>query len=246
MQSRCLTIATIALLGAADAAHAQRRAVSVDAFAGGSSYGRFLEQTSLGFPQSTEIELRGSRGLAVGGSIGFEAHDATGLRLGGTYTSSEFEYRNDTAGDGDSEFGEQLGFSTLTASAEIVKYVGNARWRVRPYGLAGVAGTWWSLDDGGTLPSGAVQATGESTLFRFGGIGGVGLRIRATDALALRLEVGRVESGSPFNGSDAWRSSAGRTMDEPDRVGVTRLIAGVSWTLGGKQCCVRRPKRGRR
>lgn len=249
----------LTLVPAPAQAQRQEPRFAFEVYGGVATYGRFVEQ----FAAAGERELSGSTGLAVGASLGFFPSiwgiNDIAARIGFMWTESDFEFENDDPDvpddfdDDDADAGE---FKTYTVSANVMKFLGDADDRVAPYGIAGVSGTWWSLDDGeddgdgdGVGTFGLVRQTldGDETVFRFGGMGGLGLQIRATDALAIRLEAARHEVRNPFDGDgeDAFGISTGQTFDEPSRVGVNRLSLGLTYTLY-KDAGDRDRRRGRR
>lgn len=240
----------LGLFAAPAYAQKQEPRFTLAAYGGVASYGRFVEQFAAeGFGAVRERELSAGTGAAVGGSLGFFPSiwgiNDIAARVGFQWTTSEFEFENDdprVPDDFDDDEAEAADFNTYTASVDVMKFLGNASGRVAPYAIAGVSGTWWSLDDGededdidGVGTFGSVRPTldGDDTVFRIGGIGGLGLQIRATDAFAIRLEAARYEIRNPFDGDgeDAFGISTGATFDEPNRVGVNRLSLGLTYTL---------------
>jgi opacity protein-like surface antigen len=108
------------------------------------------------------------------------------------------------------------------------------RGRFAPYTLLGVAGGWWSLDEGEEGAQGVVLTGEDDTQFRFGGVGGLGIQVRATPRVVIRLEAAQYRLGNPFDGDDAWRLASGTTFDEPETVRISRYALGLAFSVGGR------------
>ena len=223
----------LGLIAAPTSARAQDMSLLLELYGGIATYGRFLEQvTTEGFGALREREIRGSAGLTLGGSVGVSSNNLYGIEdvvgsLGFQWTTSDFEFENDdprVAGDiPDLDPGS---FDSYLLSLILTKFLGDSDDAVAPYATVGFNGTWWHLKDTDVTAGGRVlpAQNGDRTLFRFGGSAGFGVQFDATDEFAIRLEAMRHSIRSPFNGDgdNAWGVSTGTTMDEPDRVGMSR------------------------
>lgn len=103
MKAMVVSAATLfTLLIAPDRGRAQgkwdfRPRVTLEAYGGVSTFGRFLEQEF----DDGERELTASSALAVGGSIGIWPWAKTGVRAAFTVSPTEFEFEDDTGTDTD-------------------------------------------------------------------------------------------------------------------------------------------------
>ena len=231
---------TLALLGLALMAAPVERAstqekmaprFTVEAYGGAATFGRFLEQRIGG---AGERELRASTALAVGGAVGVRPWQSAALRLGFTWSPTELEFENDGGLGGDELEGEGLAdLNAYVLSLDVLSFFFGEDRRLAPYAVAGVAGGWWSLDEGEGFGAGEILAE-EDTQFRSGTVFGTGLQFRATSRLLLRLEATATQLGNPFDGEDAFRVRSGTTFDEPERVPVTRFTVNLVYTFGGR------------
>lgn len=244
-----LILLTVLLLTAAPPVAAQQRGeaprFAIEAFGGASIFGRFLEQrvsdAVLPAGGPAERELNAETAVAVGGALNLRLWEKTTVRAGLTFSPTEFEFEDDSGLGGDADDAEDGGLVDLnvfTAELSALGLLGPSDLRVRPYGVAGVTGTWWSLDEGeeDILVDGAravVAGADDDTQFRVGVIGGVGVQIQAGEGFLVRLEAGTIQSRNPFDGEDAFRATGGETFDEPERVSTHRVTLSLAYAFGG-------------
>lgn len=201
----------------------------------GWSEGTFLEQRVL----TGERELEAATGFTASVSLGYSPWDETRIQGTVTWAPSEFEFQDDTPGGGIGLDQESLAdVRSWVFGLEIVRFLVDENGTFAPYTLAGVAAGYWSLDE---RPIGAVTAaSGDDTQWEIGGVGGVGVQIRASPSVAIQAEYANYSLGSPFDEDDGWwaRVSGGTcaipegpradTFDEPDRVSVRRFSQGLT------------------
>lgn len=202
--------------------------LSVEAYAGGASFGRFLEQRFAG----GERELTPDAAFAAGGAVNVYPFEKTWLRVGYTWVGSELEYHDDSGFDVETREREDLSFlASNTASLEALTLFLDPVRRFNPYAVAGVTGTLWSLGDD-ELGLGEVRPGEDDTLLRFGANAGLGLQARIVEDLVLRAEVNNFGLGNPFDGNNAFRTGSGLTFSEPPIVRMTRYTLGLTYVFG--------------
>lgn len=253
---RATKIATSVLLSVAlfptagSAQRMERPRLTIEVFGGLGNYGRFLEQlidgTPPGFfltPDIRERELTAENSFAFGGSLGIWPWEKTGVRLAFTWSNTDLEYEDDTGIDSDALDLEDLAdLSNKTLSLEVLRYLLAHHRRISPYAVAGVAATWWGLDD--EEDRGEIQSNDGDTQFRWGGVGGIGLQIRARDRIGVRLEATTFGLGNPFDGDDSFTTRSGRTaqlsptnprlvlpIDEPGSVRFSRYTVALTYSM---------------
>lgn len=204
-------------------------AVSVEVFGGLATVGRFLEQAG---PGNTEREITANNAAAYGASIGVQPWESTGLSFGVVTIPTMLAFKDDTGLGSTSpaiENDEVGDLDMLVVSGEAKSSVLGSFGVLRPYTVVGVAAGWFALED---APA-AVNTGAEDTRFSFGGSGGLGVEIRPSDALILRLEASQFRLGNPFDGRDAWRADDFETFDEPTSVRISRYTVGLGYSFGG-------------
>jgi hypothetical protein len=202
--------------------------VTLEVYAGGSQFGRFLEQQVVG---TGDRELAAELGPVAGGSVGVAPWRNTAVRVGFTWSPTTLRFDDDTGdGSADLDVDDLEELDTYLFSLEVLRFLGGEQRRVAPYATAGVSASLWRLNesDGG----GALIVGGEDSLWRLGGTGGLGVRVRASSATSLRLEVNNFALRNPFDGNRAFRVNSGQTLEEPELVRVSRLTLGLTYDLG--------------
>lgn len=203
--------------------------LSLEGFAGGATFGRFLEQRIDG----GERELRIPLAFSAGGAVGVMPWRNTVVRLGFTWAGSGLEFEDDSGFDSVARDLDPLrGLFASTLSGEVMRFLyAQDRHRLGPYVVGGVTGTFWTLGDldeddlGVVFPGG-----GDETLFRVGANAGIGLQVRATDQVVVRAEVNNFALGNPFDGRNSFLTiDGGTTLSEPDVVTMSRFTVGVTY-----------------
>jgi outer membrane protein W len=237
-----LGLLALALGSTPESGHAQRRRLTAEAYIGVANFGRFLEQR-LGeelVAIAPERRLTASTALALGLGIGYWPWDnRTNVRFTFTFSPSEFEFEDDTGiGSDRFDLDDVADLNVYAWTLEVMRFLfGREERRVAPYVTAGVTGAIWSTDDDDRRFPAARIGGGSTSVFRVGGVAGVGLHIRLKRHWALRLELNNFALGNPFHGENAFRETAGTwtTFDEPSTVRMSRL------TLAGTYTFFRRP-----
>jgi hypothetical protein len=206
-------------------------AFTIEAYTGFSTFSRFIEQDVL--PRNTlppigQRSLNANVAYVLGGALGAWLWDGTAARLGYTWATTDFEYRDSSGLDRDLlDSGELNDLNTHIISLEFIQLLFGSR-RLSPYLLAGINGEFWVLGD--REQSDAILTT-DGSQFRWGGSGGVGLQYRVSRPLSFRLEASRFILGSPFRGQTAFRPAFGLTFDKPDNVTMPRYTLGLVYTF---------------
>ena len=203
---------------------------------GTNSTGRFLLQ-NVGAGQRA---LRTENGFSVGGNVGVDVLPRMGVRLGYSFGKGDLAFRTDNGDDSDDLDAKVGDIRSHVASLELIRYLLSTRSSVAPYATAGVIASWWGLDND------AENAVAGGTQFRLGGTGSVGLRLRATRSLDVRLEAASASVRNPFTGNDSFRVP-GETIDEPSRVSrsTVRLMVGYNFGRSDRAQAMRYPPRRR-
>jgi hypothetical protein len=235
-------LASLLLLATTDNATAQRGgrppatrfpAFTIEAYTGFSTFSRFIEQDVLPanntLPPIGERSLNADVAFVLGGAIGAWIWDGTAARLGYTWATTEFKFRDSSGLDRDLlDLDDLNDLNTHIISLEFIQLLLNPRRRFTPYLLAGINGEFWVLGD--QERSDAIRTTTGSQ-FRWGGSAGIGLQYRASRPLALRLEATSYRLGSPFRGKSAFIPTTGLTFDKPDNITMPRYTLGVVYTF---------------
>jgi hypothetical protein len=230
-------LATITATAAAQRPGRQRSqrlpAFTIEAYTGFSTFSRFIEQDVLRggnqLPPIGARSLNANVAYVLGGALGAWIWDGTAARLGYTWATTEFKYR-DSSGT-DSHLLDRDDLNDLNAhiiSLEFIQILLDPRSRVTPYLLAGLNGEFWVL--GSPERGDAIQTTNGSQ-FRWGAAAGFGLQFRASRPLVIRLEATSYRLGSPFRGRTAFTPEAGLTFDKPDNVVMPRYTLGLLYTF---------------
>jgi hypothetical protein len=208
-------------------------AFTLEAYTGFSTFSRFIEQDVLPngdmLPPIGERSLNANVAFVLGGALGAWIWDGTGVRLGYTWATTEFKYRDSSGLDRD--LLDSGGLNDLNAhiiSLEITQLLLSPRKRISPYLLAGINGEFWVLGD--QEEADAIRTTTGSQ-FRWGKSAGVGLQFRASRPLAIRLEADGFSLGSPFRGKSAFIPESGLTFDKPDDIVMPRYTLGLIYTF---------------
>jgi hypothetical protein len=214
----------------------------IEAGGGAALFGRFLEQEQGRF--TPERELTASTSGVVRAALGVRPWAKSAVRLAFAWAPTEFEFESDAGLDLDDDFDEEDGLSDLNTyvlSLDVLRFLSDERTRFAPYATAGIAGVWWSMEEGdngfgtGTGERVIVSPAGDDSQFRPGTVFGVGLQVRATQSLLLRLEANSYRLGNPLDGENAFRvTTGGRVIDEPDWVSMNRLTLGLAYVFGGR------------
>ncbi|MEX0893713.1 MAG: outer membrane beta-barrel protein, partial [Gemmatimonadota bacterium] len=224
-------LAAITALLAAPPAAAQSSGLTLEAYAGGADFGRFLEDRSGMVLAPREREVSFERALALGGSLGINLWENTGIRAQGTYVGTELVFRDDTPDGGNTLDVDDVSEVTITTlGVEVIKYLLDPGRDWSPYGVAGITAVRWNAV-GERVADIGFSTNDEDSLWRMGGVAGLGLELRPSRALAVRLEASTYALGSPFDGTEAW-STNGTTVDEPSAGRMTRATVGLAWTFG--------------
>ncbi len=235
-------LASLLLAAVPNNATAQRRgrepawrtpAFTIEVYTGFSTFSRFIEQDVLPdgntLPPIGERSLNADVAFVLGGSLGAWIWDGTAARIGYTWATTDFEYRDSSGRDRELlDLDDLNDLNTHIISLEVIQLILDPRRRIAPYLLAGINGEFWVLGD--RERADAILTTNGSQ-FRWGGSGGIGLQIRASRPLAFRLEASRFILGSPFRGRTAFRPAFGLTFDKPDNVTMPRYTLGLVYTF---------------
>jgi opacity protein-like surface antigen len=210
------------------------------AHTGVASNGRFLlQRVSVAGLATGERTLRGDGGFSVGLGAGVDILLRQGVRLDYTYSSSDLNFREDN-GDG-SRLLDLDGVGKLQshmASIELIRYRLPARAAITPYGTAGLTGTWWVMDSDALM-----NVAGGSTQFRFGALGSIGLQVKLSDRMNVRMEAASASVHNPFTGPESYRALNGTTIDEPTRVTKSDFRIAAVYNFGKPDVNLQRTSR---
>ncbi len=193
------------------------RRVSVGVMGGMFTFGRFLEQHVTGGDR--ELKAGASPGFA--GSLDLNVGKQTAVRASFLYAPATLEFRDDT-GTGSTRLDRNnlADLHAAVVSGDVLQFVVDQRRPIAPYAVAGFAAGFWSLNNAADEIAGGASGSRET---RFGSVVGVGVQLRATPGLALRLEATSDRLGNPFDGNDSFRVTSGDTFDEPSKSDVNRI-----------------------
>jgi hypothetical protein len=207
-------------------------AFTIEAYAGFSTVSRFIEQDVLRgnqLPPLGQRSLNANTAFVLGGSLGAWLWDGTAARLGYTWATTDFEYRDSSGLDRTLLDVDDLNdLNTHIISIEVIQMVLDPRRRIVPYILAGLNGEFWVLGD--PERNDAILTT-DGSQFRWGSSAGIGLQFRVSQPFAIRLEADRFILGSPFRGRTAFHPALGLTFDKPDDVTMPRYTLGLVYTF---------------
>lgn len=207
-------------------------AFTIEAYTGFSTFSRFIEQDVLNnnqLPPIGQRSLNANTAFVLGGALGAWLWDGTAARLGYTWATTDFEYRDSSGLDRSLLDKDDLNdLNTHIISLEVLQMILDPRRRLVPYILAGINGEFWVLGD--SEQADAILTT-DGSQFRWGANGGVGLQFRASQPLAIRLEANSFRLGSPFRGRTAFHPAEGLTFDKPDNVTMPRYTLGLVYTF---------------
>ncbi|HET9331978.1 MAG TPA: hypothetical protein VFQ21_00165 [Gemmatimonadota bacterium] len=183
----------------------------------------FLEQRADG----GERELMANPALSLGGSFSFTRWPLSEIRLGADWTGTDIEFQDDSGDESDELDEEGLAdLNLVLLQLAVVRYLVPRDQPIAPYFTLGFDVAVWMLDENAGGEVGAV----EETQLRYGATAGFGMLFAVADRVGLKVEVDRATVGNPFDGESAFRVG-GDTFDEPSTVGLTRLLAGLTYTL---------------
>jgi hypothetical protein len=203
---------------------------NVGVHGGLSRFGRFLlEEPDEDPSDRSQREVTGETGFAIGGWVGATFLPRTDIRLSFTHTSTDLVYRDDTGTGLDGLDLDGIGdLASEVLTLELTRYLVPEDSKFSPYAGAGFLATWWVLDEAST----GVQSPTGSTQFRWGGMATLGVQVRVSSALRLRVEAATASSRNPFKGSDSFVTASGHTIDEPNRVSKTDYRLGLAYFFG--------------
>jgi opacity protein-like surface antigen len=235
--------------GAGDDGH--RTTYGVEVFGGGVDFGPFMKLDAAfqvlpvsGPGPESEVRLLAERTFAVGGALTVQPWPKAAIRLGTTWVPSSFEFKDDSGlGTGAADWEGRGDLNVFLFDLSVLYAVLEPDATLVPYAIAGLsAGLWSPGDDAGPSGSGLLLTDDQDSRWRVGGVGGAGVSIAASDALAFRLEFATFAIGNPFDGGEAFvLADTGREkIDEPSILRASRLTAGVVVRFGGGEPKTRR------
>ncbi len=222
----------------------RRTTYALEVFAGGVDFGPFLKLAeasqvlpTTGPEPDSEVRLLAARSYAVGGAVTVQPWPKAAIRLGATWVPTEFEFQDDSGlGTGAGDFENRGDLNAFLFDLSVLYSVLDPDATAAPYAIAGISTALWSAgDDAGPGGTGLLPTEDQGTQWRFGGLGGAGVRVAASERVGFRVEFVTFAVGNPFDGDDAFvLADTGREkIDEPSITRVSRLTAGVEVRLGG-------------
>lgn len=196
------------------------------------TFGSFLDQR-VG---DREREVTAEAVPAAGVSLGFDPWRFTGVRTAIAWSPGELKFKDDTGDDGTTLDQPGLGnFDAFVFTLELVQFLFDESERVAPYAMGGLSWTVWNFDESTFVDDAVISPTGKGAFTRLGETASVGLQIRATRRLNVRLEFTTARLGNPFDGSESLRALGGEIFEKPSRVTKRTLGIGIHYSLGGEE-----------